>query len=325
MSSENESNSSNLYKYITIGLAAVILIGGGIWYVSNVNSKQAATEAALSAAKAEIASQKTKETASLTQRGQKSAKVYDDYMKQSISSRFIGHSFRKIAEGIQTMLEKEPTLRGSTNFDIRNVVGLGARYYDSAATLAANIDFRDLDADLIEYINKNREIDLELKKVYEDYAATGRKPDEDIILLTNKRIKLVEKNEQALIAKFSSQYGITLASSEEIRKDAQKNLTNESKVFAQTLTPGNVAQQLIGKSFTNIQDTRKKWRLEASQFFDGSFNIKKASEGTVAVITTIQVKNPQNNSTGALIAIAVYAKPADENVLEWPMILSVCP
>jgi len=324
MSSSNESNNSNLFKYITIALVAVILIGGGIWYVTSMNSKQAAAEAALSAAKAEIASQKTKQVADLTKKGQKSAKVYEDYMKQSASYRFIGYGFRKIAEGIQTMLVKEPTLRGSANFDIRNVVGLGARYYDSAASLASDIDFRDLDSDLIEYITKNREIDLEVKKAYEDYAATGRKPDEDLVLLSNKRTKLIEKKEQALINKFNTEYGITLTSSDEVVKEAQKNLTTEAKVFAQTLTPRLVAQQMIGKQFTNIQNN-KKWTLGASEFFDGTFNIKKASEGVVAVVTTIQVKKPQDNTTGALIVIAVYAKPPDENVLEWPMILSLHP
>jgi hypothetical protein len=322
MSSTNESNSSNLFKYITIALFALILIGGGTWYITNTNSKQAAIEAALSAAKAEIASQKTKQLADLSKKGQKSAKVYEEYMKQSSSSRIIASTFRQIGENIETHLTKNPQLRSSANFDIRNVVGLGARYYDNAATLASNIDFRDLDPDLIEYINKNREIDLEAKKVYEDYAATGRKPDEYLVLLTNKRNKLIEKNEQALIAKFTNDYGVTLASSEEIRKDAQKNLITESKVFAQTLTPGHVAQQLIGKIFTNAENGQK-WKLGASEFFDGTFNMKIAREGAIVVITTLQVKNPRTNNTGALTALAVYAKPADENMLEWPMIFSV--
>lgn len=323
MNSENESKGSNFYKYITIGLAAVILVGGGIWYVGNVSSKQAATEAALSAAKAEIASQKTKDAADLTIKGQKSAKVYEEYMKQSASFRFIASNFRQTAENIETFLVKSPQLRGSANFDIRDVVGLGARYYDNAVTLASSIDFRNLDADLIEYINKNREIDLEAKKVYEDYAATGRKPDEYLVLLTNKRNKLIEKNEQALITKFANQYGITLAPSDEIRKEAQKNLLTESKTFAAGLTPGGVAQQLIGKTFTNSENNQK-WKLGASQFFAGSFATKTAREGVVSVITTIQVKNPKTNNTGALTALAVYAKPSDDNVLEWPMILSVC-
>jgi len=324
MSSSNESNNPNLFKYITIALVAVILIGGGIWYVTSSNSKQAATEAALSAAKAEIAAQKTKDAANLALKGQKSAKVYDEYMKQALTSRFIASNFRKKAEAIQTALRKNPQFRSSSSFDIRQVIGLSAQYYDNAASLGLNVDFKDIDSDLIEYISKNRELDLELKKLYEDYSATGNKPDEELGSLTSRRNQLIDKNEQALINKFNSIYGIQLSSSKEMLKDVQKNLTAASNSFASTLTPSHVAQQLIGKVFTNA-DNNQQWRLSSSEYFDGSFALRNASDGIVVVGVDLQVRNLKTNNTGKLSALVVYAKPASESMLEWPIIWSICP
>jgi len=387
MSSTNESNNSNLFKYITIAISALIVIGVTAWYIVSINSKhaaaeaalsaakseinaknikqaateeallaakaeidsqnskqaaieaaltatkaeltaqnnkQAATEAALSAVKAEINSQKSKEAANVALRGKKSAEVYDEYMKQTVLLRVLAYTLRTQGEHIQTNLMKNPQLGGAYTFDIKQIIATSAQYYDKAASIGSSVDFRDLDPDLVEYITRNREMDLELKKIYDDYSATGRKPDEELAAYSSKRKQLIEKNEQSLISKFKNEYGLSILSFNDFQKDSNSKLKSQSEIFSQSLTPSRVAQRLIGKVFTNTENNTK-WRLGSSEFTEGSFEYMKAVEGVVVVSLNMQVRNPRTNFTGRLSAMVFYAKPTDESVLEWPIIFAVCP
>ena len=106
MSSENnQASNANVSKYIAVALAVVVVGGGIAWFVSNEQGKQKDAEAALASAKAELAAQKNKESAASAAIGAKSAKVYADYMKRTISARTTAAQIRLAAEGIKMKLQ----------------------------------------------------------------------------------------------------------------------------------------------------------------------------------------------------------------------------
>jgi hypothetical protein len=88
MSSTNESNNSNLFKYITFVLVAVILVGGGYFFFKN--------------------------SSALNEKGKKSEAVYKKYMQQSTEARLIAYHIRKGGEEIQKIFgKKKPQLWNS--------------------------------------------------------------------------------------------------------------------------------------------------------------------------------------------------------------------
>jgi uncharacterized membrane-anchored protein YhcB (DUF1043 family) len=135
MSQEPAPQNSNAFKYATIALAAVLVVGAGAWYVSNNNKKQAAAEAALVSAKAELdaqkaalGAQKEKEAASKATMGKKSADLYATYFRQTTSARQTAISIRKKAEEIKTGISKDPGMaKMAFNFDIKQAVNCGIR------------------------------------------------------------------------------------------------------------------------------------------------------------------------------------------------------
>jgi hypothetical protein len=354
MSTSNESSGSNSSKYVIIALVAIILIGGGAWYVSSNNKKQAAAEAALVAAKAELeaqrlkeqvaaeaakakadmaieaakselAAQKQKESSALEAMGKKSAKLYDEYMRKSTAARITAVSIRKGAEQLKTMLLKNRELAQLGSFDVRQAISQSAKYFEQLTKYRETLDLRGIDPDLIAYIDKNTALDNAAKKAYEDYAATGVKPDEDLSSIISRREKLVEKDESKLIAKFKEAYGVELAATEAIRTEAKASLDAESKAFAAKLDERKVAQALIGRSFTNLTNPGIKWRLEPAEFVSGTFSAKEGGEGMAAAVMQIEARNPRSNNTGLLLAIVIYAKPASDSALTWPIIVAWTP
>ncbi len=329
MSQEPTPPNSNTFKYATITLASVLLLGGA-WYVSSNNKKHAAAEAALASAKAELEAQKAalgaqrdKEAASRTLVAQKSSSLYSDYMKKAIAARLTANTIRKASEVLQTEIRKDPAIAKTGSFDIRQAIKQAAKYYEQTVKTRESLDLREIDGDLIDYLDKNVALDRETEKLLEDYAATGIKPDEDIVRLSNRREKLIEKDEAKLIAKFKDTYGVSLKSSEQFRDEAKAALNAQSKAFVDSLTASQLAQLLIGQSFTNQSDSNgRKWRLEAAQYINGSFDQKKGSEGIAFVVARLEVRDRRNNATGLLQAIVFFAKPADEDSLNWPIILS---
>ena len=208
-------------------------------------------------------------------------------------------------------------------FDIRQALTQASKYYVETIKLRESLDLRDIDADLVAYLDKNVALDRATKQALEDYAATGVKPDEDIVRISSRREKLVENEEPKLIAKFKDSFGLALKTSEQFAAEAKTGLDAQSKTFVDGLTASQVAQLLIGKSFTNLSDPNgRKWRLEAAQFVNGSFDQKKGSDGIAFVMTKIEVRDRRNNATGLLQAIVFFAKPADEDTLNWPIILA---
>lgn len=330
MSQEPAAQNSNVFKYATIALAAILVIGAGAWYVSSNNKKQAAAEAALVSAKAELdaqkaalGAQKEKEAANRSAVAQKSSALYADYMKKAIAGRLTATTIRKASELIQTTLRKDPNMATVGAFDIRQALTQASKYYVETIKLRESLDLRDIDADLVAYLDKNVALDRATKQALEDYAATGVKPDEDIVRISSRREKLVENEEPKLIAKFKDSFGLTLKTSEQFAAEAKTGLDAQSKTFVDGLTASQVAQLLIGKSFTNLSDPNgRKWRLEAAQFVNGSFDQKKGSDGIAFVMTKIEVRDRRNNATGLLQAIVFFAKPADEDTLNWPIILA---
>lgn len=325
-SADNQVSSTNVSKYIAIALAVVVVGGGIAWLVSNEQGKQKATETALASVKAELAAQKNKESEVSASVGSKSSKLYADYMKRTLSARSTAVQIRLAAEGIKTMLQASPELNSNGSLSVREALAQSAAYYKAAAAIGSSVDFRDVDADLIAYIRKNQELDLEAKEIYDNYAATGQKPDEYLVALTTRRDRLIDNDEAKLITKFASLYGQTLAPSSQLRTEAEEKLMEETKAFANALTPERVAQAMIGRTFTNLQNERgPKWTLAAAEFVTGSFQTRKSKEGTAVVVMNMQVKNPRTNNTGLLLAIVVYAKPADSSNLEWPIIWALTP
>lgn len=357
MSQEPAPQNSNAFKYATIALAAILVIGAGAWYVSSNNKKQAAAEAALVSAKAELdaqrakeqaaaeaakaelaaqkakaemaiesakselTAQKQKESAAREAMGKKSAKLYADYMQKSTSARLTAVSIRKGAEALKTMILKDKEMAKLGAFDVRQAIRQSAKYFEQLAKYRETLDLRGIDPDLIAYIDKNSALDSAAKKAYEDYAATGEKPDEDLIRIVSRREKLVDNDEAKLIAKFKETYGLEIAATEAIRAEAKTNLDAASKAFADKLTERQVAQALIGRSFTNLTNPGYKWRLEAAEFVNGTFNEKEGSEGMAAAVLQIEVRNPRTNNTGLLLAIVIYAKPASDSSLTWPAVV----
>jgi hypothetical protein len=361
MSQEPAPQNSNIFKYATIAMAAVLVIGAGAWYVSSNNKKQAAAEAALVTAKAELDAQRAKEQAAaeaakaelaaqkakaemaiesakseLTAQkqkessareamGKKSAKLYEEYMRKSTAARITAVSIRKGAEELKTMLLKDRELAQLGSFDVRQAISQSAKYFEQLTKYRETLDLRGIDPDLIAYIDKNTALDNAAKKAYEDYAATGVKPDEDLVRIISRREKLVDNDEAKLIAKFKETYGVELAATETIRTAAKSSLDAESKAFAAKLDERKVAQALIGRSFTNLTNPGSKWRLEAAEFVSGTFNAKEGGEGMAAAMIQIEVRNPRTNNTGLLLAIVIYAKPASESALTWPIIVAWTP
>lgn len=321
MSQEPAQQNSNVFKYATIALAAILVIGAGAWYVSSNNKKQAAAEAALVTAKAELDTQKQKEAVALEAMGKKSAKLYADYMQKSTSSRLTAVSIRKGAENIKTLFLKKKEMAELGEFDVRQAIIQSAKYFEQLTKYRQTLDLRGIDPDLIAYIDKNSVLDSEAKTAYEDYAATGEKPDEDLVSIVSRREKLVANDEAKLIAKFKETYGLEIAATETILAKAKTNLYAASKAFADKLTERQVAQALIGREFTNLTNPDSKWRLEAAQFVDGKFYEKGGSEGMAAAILQIEVRNPRTNNTGLLFAIVIYAKPVSDSSLSWPAVV----
>lgn len=325
-STENQTNSPNLSKYIAIALAIVVVAGGVAWFVSSERSKQKDAEAALASAKAELAAQKNKESAASAAIGAKSAKVYADYMKRTSSARTTAAQIRLAAEGIKMKLQAAPELSRTGGLSVRGALAQSAAYYKAAADIGGAVDFRDVDPDVIAYIRKNQELDLAAKEIYDNYAATEQKPDEYLVQLTSRRERLIDNEEAKLIAKFTTVYGLTLAPSSQIRAEAEEKLMEETKAFANALTPERVTQALIGRTFSNLQNERgPKWTLAAAEFVSGTFQARRSEKGVAMVVMQAQVKNPRTNSTGLLMAIVVYAKPADSANLEWPIIWELTP
>ena len=333
MSQEPAPQNSNVFKYATVALAAILVIGTVAWYVSSNNKKQAAAEAALASAKAEldaqkatILAQKEKEAANRSVVAQKSSALYADYMKKAVAGRLTAMSIRKASEFLQTTLRKDPSMASVGSFDIRQALTQASKYYAENIKLRESLDLRDIDADLIAYLDKNVALDRETKEALEDYAATGVKPDEDIVRISSRREKLIENEEPKLVEKFKNSFGITLKTSEQFGADAKAALDAQSKTFVDGMTASQVAQLLIGKSFTNLSDpSGRKWRLEAAQFVNGSFDQKKGSDGIAFVMAKIEVRDRRNNATGLLQAIVFFAKPADADSLNWPIILAWTP
>lgn len=361
MSQEPSPQNSNVFKYATIALAAILVIGAGAWYVSSNNKKQAAAEAALvtakaeleaqrakelaaaEAAKAELAAQKAKaeiaiesakseltaqkqkEAAARDAMGKKSAKLYADYMRKATSARLTAVSIRKGAEELKTMLRKDPEMAKLGTFDVRQAITQSAKYFEQLTKYRETLDLRGIDPDLIAYIDKNSALDSAAKKAYEDYAATGVKPDEDLVRIIASREKLVDNDEAKLITKFKETYGLELATTESIRTEAKASLDAESKTFAEKLTERQVAQALIGRAFTNLTNPGYKWRLEAAEFVAGTFNAKEGGEGMAVAVLQIEARNPRTNNTGLLLAIVIYAKPAADSTLTWPIVVAWTP
>lgn len=343
MSQEPTPPNQNVFKYATIGLAAILVIGTGTWYVSSNNKKQAAAEAALATAKAELeaqkakadiaiesakselSAQKQKEAAAREAMGKKSAQLYADYMQKATSARLTAASIRKGAEGLRTMTLKDPQLAQLGAFDVREAIAQSAKYYGQITKHRESLDLRGIDSDLIAYIDKNNALDNAAKKAYEDYAATGEKPDEDLLRIISRREKLVDNDEAKLIAKFKDVYGIELATSETIQPQAKAALDAESKKFAANLTEKQVAQSLIGRSFTNLTNPRSKWKLEPTEFVSGTFSGKEGGEGMAVAVLQIEARNPRTNNTGLLLGIVIYAKPASDNALTWPIVVAWTP
>jgi hypothetical protein len=333
MSQNPAPQNSNVFKYATIALTAMLAIGTGAWYVSSNNKKQATAEAALATAKAELEAQKAalgaqkeKEAANRSLVAQKSSALYADYMKKAIAGRLTATTIRKTSEFLQTALRKDPSMATAGEFDIRQALTQASKYYAEAIKLRESLDLRDIDADLVAYLDKNVALDRATKEALEDYAATAVKPDEDIVRIASRREKLIENEEPKLIAKFKESYGVNLKTSEQFASDAKATLDAQSKTFIEGMTTSQLSQLLIGKSFTNLSDpSRRKWRLEAAQFVNGSFDQKKGSDGIAFVMAKIEVRDRRNNSTGLLQAIVFFAKPADVDTLNWPIILSWCP
>jgi hypothetical protein len=291
MSSTNESNNSNLFKYITFALVAVILVGGGYFFFKN--------------------------SSALNEKGKKSEAVYKKYMQQSTEARLIANHVRKGGEEIQKNIRKEKAT--VVEFDFKKLLNIVATYQGNAATADAGLDLRDVDSDLIDYIMKSRQIDLGLKKIYDDFASLGQKNTEDLSTLNNKQNLLAEREEQALLSKFKSVYGITLNSSSWYKEESEKALTSAGNAFIGTLNPANVASQLIGRNFIN-HPNGSKWTLGPAEYVLGQFIYKTGKNGVVMIGLSIEVKNPKNNNTGLLKAVVLYVKPSDETNLEWPMV-----
>lgn len=291
MSSENESKGSNFYKYTTIGLAAIILVCGGYLFFKN--------------------------SSALTEKGKKSEAVYKKYMQQSTEARLIANHIRKGGEEIQKNVRKDKST--VIEFDFRKLLNIVATYQGNAATADVGLDFRDVDSDLIDYIMKSRQIDLGLKKIYDDFASFGQKNTEDLSALTNKQNLLAEREEQALLNKFKSVYGITLNSSSWFKQESEKTLTSAGNEFISKLNPANVTSQLIGKNFIN-HSNGTKWMLGPAEYVSGQFLNKTGKNGVVLISLSIEVKNPKNNNTGLLKAVVIYVKPTDETSLEWPLV-----
>lgn len=354
MSTSTQSAGSNASKYVIIALLAVIVIGAGAWYVSSNNKKQEAAAAALAAAKAELeaqrskeqeaaaaakakadmaieaakselAAQKQKESSAREAMGKKSAKLYDEYMRKSIAARMTAASIRKGAEKLKTMLLKDRELAQLGSFDVRQAITQSAKYFEQLSKYRETLDLRGIDPDLIAYIDKNTALDNAAKKAYEDYAATGVKSDEDIVRIISRREKLVDNDEAKLIAKFKEAYGLDLANTETIGTESKASLDSESKAFAAKLDERKVAQALIGRTFTNLTNPGSKWRLEPAEFVSGTFSGKEGGEGMAVAVLQIEARNPRTNNTGLLLAIVIYAKPATDNSLTWPIIVAWTP
>ena len=334
MSQEPAAQNSNVFKYATIALAAILVIGAGAWYVSSNNKKQAAAEAALVTAKAELdaqkaalGAQKEKEAAGKASMGKKSANLYATYFRQTTSARLTAISIRKTAEEIKTSLSKDPGMaKMAINFDIKQAVNHAALYFAQAVKLRESLDLRGIDPDLITFIDKHAALDNAAKKAFEDYAVTGEKPDEEISRIRSKREKITEVDEVKLLSKFKDSYGITLDDSELLQTKSVEDLDAKSKAYASKLTESDVARQFVGRSFTNLTSPNgAKWQLQAAEFVNGSFKSKKGSEGLVFALVVMEVRNPRSNLTAQLLAMVVFAKPASDNILDWPMILSWAP
>lgn len=340
MSSPAPQPSSNAFKYATFALLAILVVGGAAWYISAQKGKLssaeanlaattaelAAQKAELAAQKAELVAQKDKASAAAASVGKKSAALYADYMQKTIAPRATAAIIRRAAETIQTNMLRQPGSAATATVNIREALLQSASYYGSAVAIGAGADVAGVEPDLVAYIRQHQALDEQAKKLYEDYAYTGRKPDEDLVLLTTRREKLVDINEVKLIAKFKDTYGVELAPSSQLRVEALAKLTESTKAFAAELTPERVAQGLIGRTFTNVQSPQAgKWNLAAAEFVSGSFESKSAKDGMALVVVRAQVKNPRTNSTGMIVGAAMYAKPADDSVVAWPIIWVCAP
>jgi hypothetical protein len=314
------SNSSFNQKYLTYILGAVIVLGGIVWYVSSEKSREKAVEQELASAKSELAAQKKKAEVSAEIMGKKSSAVYNNYMKSVLTSRFIALKIRKVVEQLQTIRLQQGA--GATfGLDARAGLRESIGYLDAAVKASSSIDLSGVDSDLVAFVRKNLDLDSAEKKVYEDYASTGRKPDEELVTIASRRERLVDNEEAKLISKFNSLYNINLPSSSQLQGEVEGKLLKDSEVFAKDLTVEHVAQGMIGSRLTNYQNNTI-WTLGAAQCVGGSFVLKKAIPGCVMAQVQIQVKDAAKN-TGLLSALVVYAKPADANILDWVLVLRV--
>ncbi len=243
--------------------------------------------------------------------GQASANYYNKFLAEQVLCQMTAGAIRNMSERVDTSPGKPDVLGNrppSPNIPgVRKALEVAAGYYKRSVRNKLSLSSAGIDPAIVSFVEKLAAFDQATGEAYDSYAATLQSEARTIEAVGKVRDELFEKEEASLIAGFESKFGIKLPTRDQLRETALKNAADESRQFLDKKTPQELAANLLGNSFVNVQ-SYGRWTVEAGEYVFGRVIDSFAGAGVAVVDLEVQLKGSRTGNPGLVRARIVYVK-----------------
>ena len=243
--------------------------------------------------------------------GQASADYYTKYLTEQVVCQLTAGSIRNMAERVDVSPSKpdqfgnqypSPNVTG-----VRKALEVATNYYKRSVRNKLTLSSAGIDPSVVSFVEKLAAFDQATSEAYERYATTLQSEAKEIDMIGKLRDELFDKEEASLISGFESKFGIRLPNRKQLREDAMKSATAESRQFLDKKTPQELAANLIGNSFVNAQ-SYGRWTVDAGEYVFGRVSDSAVGAGIAIVDLEVQLKGSRSGNPGLVRARIVYVK-----------------
>jgi glycerol uptake facilitator-like aquaporin len=252
--------------------------------------------------------------------GKASADYYNKYMTEQVSCQMIAGSIRNTVERIDISPVKIDGLYGyhreypsPNTAGVKKALELAANFYRKSVRNKLLLSSAGIDPDVVAYVEKFAVFDQRTSDLYGEYAETLQSRTKQIEEIGKARDEQVARDESVLIKNFESKFGIKLQTRQELRKSAMKSTSAEARRFLDTKSPQELAANLIGYSFDNINGY-DKWRVDAGEYVFGRIMDSACNPGVAIVDLEVQLRGSSSGQPGLIRSRIIYVKDPDRNL-----------